>query len=79
VVIAAKARQQVGNPASHNDIACEVLCGLSSKEAAHLADLALQNLPTDGVEPAYEIWRQRIEEQFAERAESVYQREEVKQ
>ncbi|MFL5655789.1 MAG: DUF1702 family protein [Ktedonobacteraceae bacterium] len=69
VVIAAKARQQVGNPASHNEIACEVLCGLSSKEASHLADLALQNLPTDGVEPAYEIWRQRIEAQFAVPAE----------
>lgn len=64
VAIAAKARQQVGNPALHNENACEVLCGLSSKELAKVADAALQDLPGDGREPAYEIWRQRIREQF---------------
>lgn len=64
VVIAAIARQRVGNPASHNEIACEVLCDLSSKEAAHMADLALQDLPLDGIEPAYETWRQRIRKQL---------------
>lgn len=64
VVMAARARQQVGNLASHNEIACEVLCNLSSKEAAHMAELALQDLPFDGIEPAYEIWRQRIRAQL---------------
>jgi hypothetical protein len=63
-VIAARARQQVGNLAAHNEIACEVLCGRTSKEAAHMADLALQDLPPDGIEPAYEIWRQRIRKQL---------------
>jgi hypothetical protein len=62
--IAAKLRHQVGNPAEHNETACAVLCGLTSKESAHLADTALRDLPADGVEPAYEVWRQRIRAQF---------------
>jgi hypothetical protein len=59
-VIAAKARQQVGNPAPHNEMACEVLCGMNSVEAAAVADAALRDLPPDGDPPPYEIWRQRI-------------------
>jgi hypothetical protein len=73
VVIAAKARQQVSNPVPHNEMACEVLCSLSSEEATQLANAALHNLPTDGVEPAYEIWRQRVKIQLAIRAEGIYQ------
>jgi len=64
VAIAAKARQQVGNPALHNEFACEVLCGLSSMETAKVADAALEDLPTSGPVPPYEVWRQRIREQF---------------
>lgn len=60
VVVAAKARQQVGNPALHNEIACMVLCGMTSKAAARMADDALLDLPPDGPEPAYALWRQRI-------------------
>lgn len=60
VVIAARARHQVGNPALHNEIACAVLCGLTSVAAARLAESALVDLPSDGAEPAYEMWRQRI-------------------
>jgi enediyne biosynthesis protein E3 len=65
VIVAAKARHQVGNPAEHNDIACRVICGINSREAADIADTALVDLPTDEVEPAYEIWRQRIRSHFA--------------
>jgi hypothetical protein len=65
VIVAAKARHQVGNPAEHNEIACRVICRTSSQEAAEIADRALIDLPTDDVEPAYEIWRQRIRSQFA--------------
>ncbi len=64
VAVAATMRHRVDNPALHNDIACEVLCGLTSKGAAELADTALQNLPPDGAEPAYEVWRQRIRARF---------------
>jgi hypothetical protein len=62
---AAKARQRAGNPAIHTEIACEVLCGMSAEAAAEITDIALENLPTDGVLPAYEVWRQRIQNQFA--------------
>ncbi len=66
--MAATFRQQAGNPAQHTDLACEVFCGLSGEMAAHLADIARKDLPADGVEPAYEIWRQRIQAQFAAQA-----------
>lgn len=60
---AAKARQQAGNPARHTALACEILSGLSADAAANLTDDTLADLPADGVEPAYEIWRRRIQTQ----------------
>jgi enediyne biosynthesis protein E3 len=66
---AAKARERAGNPAPHTELACQVLCGLPSDAAARLTDEALENLPPDSAEPAYEVWRRRIRTQFgAERA-----------
>ena len=62
---AAKARQRAGNPSPHTEIACNILCGLSADAAAHLCDMAFKDLPPDGAEPAYEVWRQRIRAQFA--------------
>lgn len=62
---AAKARQSGGNPAIHTDAACEILCGLSSEVAASVTDIAMRELPPDNAVPAYEIWRQRIQAQFA--------------
>ena len=76
--VAATFRMQTGGVAVHTDLACEVLCGLSSEMVAHIADLARENLPTDGAEPAYEIWRQRLAAQFVERSETEYQRKEIK-
>jgi len=73
-----KGRKLAGNPVPHADLACEVLCGLSSERAAQLVDIAFQNLPIDGPEPAYEILQQRLVAQFAERTENVYQQKEVK-
>ena len=63
--VAAKGRQQAGNPASHTDLACQVFCGVSSEQAAHIIDETREGLPANGVEPAYEIWRQRAQAQFA--------------
>lgn len=62
--VAARARHQVGNPARHNGIACTVLCGMDDGAVADLARAALADLPVDGIEPAYEIWRQRLRRQF---------------
>lgn len=64
VVLAARARHQVGNPADEVEMACRVICGMTSHEAAEIAASALTDLPTDDIEPAYEIWRQRIRTQF---------------
>lgn len=61
---AAKARHRAGNLKPYHDLACGVLCGLSASEAAQVSDEALENLPADGAQPAYEIWRQRIQQRF---------------
>ncbi|BAY91348.1 MULTISPECIES: DUF1702 family protein [unclassified Tolypothrix] len=63
-VFAAKARQNAGNSSEYTEIACEVLCDCSANAAAKIADIALEQLPI-GTEPAYEIWRRRIQAQFA--------------
>jgi hypothetical protein len=64
VAFAAKTRQRAGNPASHTETACQLLCGLSLNEAASITDVALEDLPANGESPAYEIWRRRIQERF---------------
>jgi hypothetical protein len=61
---AAKARQRAGNPADHTDMACQVFAGLSAERAAAVTDLALQDLPGDAAEPAFEVWRKRIREEL---------------
>lgn len=61
---AAKTRQRAGNESLHTEMACQVLCGLSSAAAAQVTDVMLQLLPVDGDVPAYEIWRQRIQSHF---------------
>ncbi|MBN2563243.1 MAG: DUF1702 family protein [Phycisphaerae bacterium] len=62
---AAKARQRAGNLAPHTEMACEVLCGMSAAQAAGITDAALESLPSDGAEPAFEVWRRRIKLSFA--------------
>jgi hypothetical protein len=63
---AAKARQRAGNLTDYTDFAARKLCGLSALEAAHLSDTTLENLPSNAAQPAYEIWRQRIQRHFQE-------------
>jgi hypothetical protein len=62
---AAKARQRAGNPVPHTEMACEIFCGVSADEAAAVTDDCLKDLPPDGAEPAYQVWRARICEHFA--------------
>lgn len=64
--IAATFRHQADNLAPHTDLACEVFCGLPARSVAQMANTVRQNLPSDDVEPAYEIWRQRLAARFAE-------------
>ena len=61
---AAKARLRAGNLVSHTETACKVICGTSALEAAEVTDAALKNLPRDGSEPAFEVWRRRIQQEF---------------
>lgn len=68
---AAKARQRARNLTSHTQQAAEILCGMSAEDAARLTDEALENLPANAAEPAYEIWRRRIQDQFARRARTL--------
>ena len=66
VAIAANARHSVGNPSPTADLASEVVWGLPSQTISRMVDAARENLPAGTrVEPAYEVWRQRIEAQFA--------------
>jgi hypothetical protein len=65
VAFATKARQRAKTPSFHTDLACEVICGLSSQAAESITDSALENLTTDGTVPEYEVWRCRVQAQFA--------------
>jgi hypothetical protein len=65
---AAAAREHAGNPAAHTDLACQVLTGLSSRQAAVLTDAAARSLKGDESEPPYEEWRRRLRASLAEAA-----------
>jgi len=64
---AGKARQQAGNRAEHTDLTCRILCDLSANAAASVTDEALKDLHDYEEEPAYEVWRRRIQEAFEEK------------
>lgn len=67
VAFAAKCRERADNMASHTELACEVVWGLSGKEVAEVTDDVRHDLPTDRPgEPAFEVWRQRIQQRFLE-------------
>ncbi len=46
-------------------MACQVLCGQSALAAAEVTDRELRDLPPDGQEPAFEIWRRRIQAHYS--------------
>lgn len=62
--ISAKARHLGGNPAAQNELACEVLCGTTSQQAAAVADAAALDLPSGNDVPAHALWRQRVLQEF---------------
>jgi hypothetical protein len=69
VCFATKARERAGNLTDYTEMASQALCGMSAIEAARLTDSTLENLPASGSgsEPAYEVWRKRIQQRFAGR------------
>jgi hypothetical protein len=62
---AAKARQRAGNPADHTARVCQIVCEMNCATAAAITDEAVEGLPSESSEPAYEIWRQRVQNQFS--------------
>ncbi len=64
VAFAVKARQQAHNFTEHTRLACELVCHLPPDGAVQVVETALQDLPFDHGEPAFEIWRQRIQFSF---------------
>jgi hypothetical protein len=68
---AAKARLRADTMMDYTDQACRELCGMSALEAAQLTDQAFENLSLDGEEPAYEVWRLRLQGMFAKKVMSL--------
>jgi enediyne biosynthesis protein E3 len=66
VAFAAKTRERAKNLTRNTEVVCRTLCGLSATEAAGITDSTLSNLPETEAVPAYEIWRQRIQNTFLE-------------
>src|SRR3954454_15260393 len=65
VAFAAEARERAGNPAAHTELAARAICGLSAAQAAEVAREAAEGLPAGRPEePAYEVWRRRIQDRF---------------
>ncbi len=60
--IASVIRAETDHPAPHTELACDVVWGRDSSEVAEIADLERHDLPADGAEPSYEVWRRRIRE-----------------
>jgi hypothetical protein len=67
ITFAAKARERAGNMTAQTELACEVVCGMSAAQAAAVTDETLRDLPAGRPEePAFEVWRRRIQERFME-------------
>ncbi len=64
---AAKARSRAGNLAPHTEEACRLLCGMTAHEAVRLTEKTSEDLAFDGPEPAYEVWRRRVQQHFSQK------------
>jgi hypothetical protein len=62
---AAKTRLLAGLEVPHTSVATEVFCGMTPAEAAAVTDRTRPTGPVRGHLPAYEVWRQRIADEFA--------------
>ncbi|GIH21908.1 enediyne biosynthesis protein [Acrocarpospora phusangensis] len=60
----ATARVQAGLLGPHTELATRVFCGVTPEKASLICAEALPDGPLDGDPPGYEVWRQRIAEEF---------------
>jgi enediyne biosynthesis protein E3 len=68
VAFAAKSRQRAGNPTPQTELACRAIWDLPAEAAGAVCDEALCDLPADRPgEPAFEVWRRRIQDVFSQR------------
>ncbi|MFC4057166.1 DUF1702 family protein [Planomonospora corallina] len=63
-VFAAEARVRAGLLVPHNEVATQVLCGTTPEQAARISRETRPDAEGEGGLPAYEVWRQRIADQF---------------
>lgn len=64
-VFAAEARRLAGLEVPQTEVAAEVFCGLSARDAAQVAvDSRPEPEWADGEVPGYEVWRRRIADRF---------------
>jgi enediyne biosynthesis protein E2 len=63
-VFAANARAYAEFVPDHTEAACLALADISVDKAVSLAAATIVTSPTEGTEPAYELWRQRIRAHF---------------
>jgi hypothetical protein len=64
---AAQARVRAGLVVPHNELATEIFCGMSTRDAALVTEKAGEGLADSDALPAYEIWRQRITDELVYR------------
>lgn len=64
VAFAAKTRLRAGNLTSNTETVSNILCGRSAEDAASITDAMLAGLSDTESLPAYEVWRQRIQNEF---------------
>lgn len=65
VAFAAEARQRAANPAPQTELACRTVWRLGAAAVAAIVGQAGEDLPADGAEPGFEVWRRRIQQCFA--------------
>jgi hypothetical protein len=61
---AATARVRAGLITPHTHLATRVFCGLSPTDAARASEELRPDQPVPGAVPAYEVWRQRLADEF---------------
>lgn len=67
IAFAAEARSRAGNLAPQTELACQAVWGLDAARVSQIVVGVSEDLPRNGSEPAFEVWRRRIQEQFTER------------
>lgn len=61
---AAEARVRAGLVTPHTPVATQVFCGVVPESAARISEEVRPDRPVQGELPAYEVWRQRIADEF---------------